>query len=143
MEETFEEDLGHATEVVLGPRHRPLHPRPVAERRRLGQRRREGSAVATAGAIRLGNTVSAALGGYRLLGPAEATLVLAAGALLVLLAVAALLFPRVVLTPMVLAASWLGGALILQSFRLRAERRRERARREREDRGAPGITARP
>ncbi len=143
MEETFEDDLGHATEVVLGPRHRPLHPRPTRERRRLGQRRREGSAVATAGAIRLGNTVSAALGGYRLLGPAEATLVLTAGVLLVLLAVAALLFPRVVLTPLVFAGSWLGGALILQSFRLRTERRRDRARREREAPGAPDVTARP
>lgn len=143
MEETFEEDLGHATEVVLGPRQRPLHPRPVRARRRLGQRRREGSAVATAGAIRLGNTVSAALGNYRLLGPAEATLVLVAGLLLILLAVAALLFPRFVLAPVVLVGLWLGGALILQASRLRAERRRERERRDREARGAPGVTARP
>ncbi len=118
MEATFEEDLGHATEVVLGPRFRPVHPKPSRppEHRR---RRRELAAVKTAGAIRIGNTVGAALGGYRVLGPAEASLVLVAGATLLVLAVAGLLFPRVVLAPLILLGLWLGAALLLQAFRLR------------------------
>jgi cardiolipin synthase A/B len=119
MEATFEEDLTHATEVVLGPRYRPLHPRPTRPPERPRRRRRELSAVKTAGAMRIGNTVGAALGGYRVLGPAEATLVLAAGAVLVLLAVAALAFPRVVLAPLIVLGLWLGAALLLQAFRLR------------------------
>jgi cardiolipin synthase len=119
MEATFEEDLTHATVVVLGPRFRPLHPRPTRPPERPRRRRRELSAVKTAGAMRIGNTVGAALGGYRVLGPAEATLVLAAGAVLVLLAVAALAFPRVVLAPLIVLGLWLGAALLLQAFRLR------------------------
>jgi cardiolipin synthase len=79
--------------------------------------------VKTAGAIRIGNTVGAALGGYRVLGPAEAALILAAGAALVLLAVTALLVPRVVLAPLIVIGLWLGLALLLQAFRLRARGR--------------------
>jgi cardiolipin synthase len=120
MESTFEEDLEHATEVVLGPRYRPLHPKPTRPPERPRRPRREGSAVKTAGAMRIGNTVGAALGGYRVLGPAEAALVLAAGTALALLAVAALLFPRVVLAPFIVLGLWLGAALLLQAFRLRA-----------------------
>lgn len=123
MQATFEEDLAHATEVVLGPRRRPLHPKPTRPPERPRRRRREGSGVKTAGAIRIGNTVGAALGGSRVLGPAEAALILAAGAALVLLAVTALLFPRVVLAPLIVIGLWLGLALLLQAFRLRARGR--------------------
>ena len=73
MERAYERDLANATELILGERRR----RPRAHDRPLfagSNRAREGSAVATAGAIRVGNTVSAALGGHRVLRPAEAGL---------------------------------------------------------------------
>lgn len=119
LERSFEDDLGNATEIVLGSRrHRP----PPGPARLVGpRRRREGSAVATAGAIRLGNTAAAALGGYRVLGPMEATLLLAAGAALLAAAALAIAFPWVVLAPVVVVLLWLGVALVLASVRVRRE----------------------
>jgi cardiolipin synthase len=120
MELCFEADLANATEIVLGARPRR---RATARRERPGGRhqRREGSAVATAGAIRLGNAVGAALGGHRVLGPAEATLLLVAGLVLVGVAALALAFPRLVLAPAIVVLVWLGLALLLESARVRRE----------------------
>jgi cardiolipin synthase len=120
MELAFEADLANATEIVLGARRRrraPAEPEAAVAR----HRRREGSAVATAGAIRLGNAVGAALGGHRVLGPAEATLLLAAGLVLVGVAALALAFPRLVLAPAIVALVWLGLALLLEAARVRRD----------------------
>jgi cardiolipin synthase len=125
MERAFEADLGNTTEIVLGAPRRRIPARPE---RLVGQhRRREGSAVAAAGAVRLGNTVGAALGGYRVLGPAEATLLLVAGVALVAVAALALVFPWLVLAPVVVVLAWLGVALIVDSAKARRESARERA----------------
>lgn len=122
LERAFETDLASATEVVLGaPPHGQRAPRTGALRaRRAGRHRsREGSALATASAIRLGNTVGAALGGYRVLGPAEATLLLVAGTALLALAALAIAFPWVVLAPVVALLFWLGLALVFDAVRVR------------------------
>lgn len=121
MEQAFEADLGGSTEIVLGRRRRRA-PR-ARERRTVRHGRREGSAVATAGVVRLGNTVGAALGGYRILAPAEAMLLLVAGVALVALAGLAFLFPRLVLAPAIVVLAWLGLALVLQSVRIRRRTR--------------------
>ncbi len=117
MEAAFEEDLENATEVVLGAArglraHAPEHPASLP-------RRREGSAVATAGAVRLGTAVGAALGARRVLGPAETVVLLWAGLALLLAALVAVLFPRAVLVPVVLVEVWLGAALLLRAYRAR------------------------
>jgi cardiolipin synthase len=125
VERAFEEDLANATEVVLGSRRRIGSVRPA---RLVGpHRRREGSAVAAAGAVRIGATVSAALGGQRVLGPTEATLLVVAGAFLLGSAALAIAFPWVVLGPFVAALVWLGAALLLESVRVRRESARARA----------------
>jgi cardiolipin synthase len=117
MERAFEADLQNATEIVLGAVRRRTESGP--ERLTGHHRRREGSAVAAAGAVRLGNVVGAALGGYRLLGPAEATLLLGAGAVLVAIAALALLVPWLVLAPVVVVLAWLGLVLIVDSVKAR------------------------
>jgi cardiolipin synthase A/B len=112
----FEEDLENATEVVLGARRPPLargHPL---------RGTREGSAVKTAGALRLGNAVSAALGGYRILGRAEATALLVPGLALLVAAVLFVLFPRAIAFPLAVLAGWLGVALLLGAARARSRR---------------------
>jgi cardiolipin synthase len=119
MELAFEADLTNATEIVLGGNREKMAARP--QRLAGHHRRREGSAVAAAGAVRLGNAVGAALGGYRLLGPAEATLLLVAGFVLVAVAALALAFPWLVLAPVVVVLTWLGVALIVDSVRVRRE----------------------
>jgi cardiolipin synthase len=119
LEAAYEADLGNSTEIVLGSRRRRA---PAAPVRLVGQnRRREGSAVVTAGALRLGNTVGAALGGYRVLGPMEATLLLATGVALLAGAALAIAFPWVVLAPVVVVLVWLGVALVIESVRVRRE----------------------
>jgi cardiolipin synthase len=115
MERAYELDLANATEVTLAPRRAPA-------RSHAATRHREGSAVAAAGAIRVGTTVGAALGGYRVLGGAEAKLLFAAGAILVAAAALSLLFPWVFLVPAAIAAAWLGVTLIIDAVKLRRGR---------------------
>jgi cardiolipin synthase len=120
MEDAFEADLTRATEVVLGarrqrrPRQGPRPPRP---------RPREGSAVSAAGALRLGRAVSAAIGGSRVLGPAEWRLLVVAAFLLAAVALVALLWPRVVATPVALVLAWLTFGLAVLARRIRRSAR--------------------
>jgi len=81
--------------------------------------RREGSAVAAAGALRLGRAVGAAIRGTRVLGPAEASLLALAAAALLLLGLAAILFPRVVAVPLAAVLLWVGVSLLVKALRLR------------------------
>lgn len=117
LEAAFEEDLRNATELVLGAArrlrgHAPAHP---AARRR----RREGSAVAAAGALRLGSVVGAALGGRRVLGPADGSALAWTGLLLLGAAAAAAVWPRVVLVPVILVQVWFGATLLAHALRMR------------------------
>ena len=117
VEEAFERDLGSATEVVLATArrlrgHAPQHP---AARRR----EREGSAVAAAGALRLGSAVGAALGGRRVLGRTEGDVLGWAGLALLGAALLAILFPRAVLVPVVAVQIWFGTVLIAHAIRIR------------------------
>ncbi len=122
MERAYEADLENSTEVVLGQRRRPA----IGGRPRLARRgrAREGSAVATAGAIRVGNSVSAALGGYRVLRPAEASLLIAGGLCLIAGAIIAVLFPWILVVPFAIAAAWLGVTLVVNGVKLRRTRAR-------------------
>jgi cardiolipin synthase len=122
MEAAFEQDLRNATEIVLGaPRglrgHAPEHP---AARRR----EREGSAVAAAGALRLGSAVGAALGGRRVLGPADGGALAWTGVALLCAALVAALFPRAALVPVIVIEIWFGVALIGHAIRMRCRRAR-------------------
>ncbi len=120
MEETYQADLANSTEVLLGlPARRPTGGRPSAAG---SNRAREGSAVATAGAIRVGNTVTAALGGHRVLRPAEASLLIAGGVALLAVATLAVFFHWILVVPVVFAAAWLGITLILDGVKLRRSR---------------------
>lgn len=123
MEAAYEQDLTRATEIVLGAHRRRRRPR--GPRSRAPHRRREGSAVVAAGALRLGNAVGAALGGYRVLGPAEARLLTIAAVLLLALGSVALVWPRVAAVPPAILAVWLAVALLVKARQLRRARRDE------------------
>ena len=121
MERTYEEDLSNSTELVLGlSRRRGRRPRVVSA---AGSGAREASAVGTAGAIRVGATLSAALGGQRVVRPAEGGVLVLGGFALVVLAVLAILVPWVLAVPVAIAAVWLGVTLIVNGVRLRRARR--------------------
>jgi len=118
MQEMYEEDLTHATEIVLSAHRRVFAARSI-------QRDRPGRAAgsmsrAAAGALRIGNTVGAAIGNWRLLGPAEAGLMTVAGFAILISAALAVLWPWIVVVPVLLAALWAGLALLVRARALRA-----------------------
>jgi hypothetical protein len=95
--------------------------------------------VSAAGALRLGRAVSAAIGGSRVLGPAESRLLVVAA--LVLGGVAALLlgYPRVLATPAAVLIAWIAVGLGVRARRLRKAGVRERAARARAAGPAPAV----
>jgi cardiolipin synthase len=119
MEQVYERDLSSATEVVLDMRRKLRAPgRPHRPRAGMGSGR--GSANrAAAGALRLGNALGAAFAGRRVLGPVEAWLMLAGGALIAACAILIALFPRLLAYPLAALAGWFACALVFRAWRLR------------------------
>jgi cardiolipin synthase A/B len=72
---------------------------------------------AAAGALRLGNALGAALSPRRLHTSVQRRLMVPAGTALVLLALVAALWPRLLAWPLGLLALWLGSALLLRAAR--------------------------
>jgi cardiolipin synthase len=134
MEHRYLEDLEYSTELVLHPRRRVRLTRAGGQRepRGHGQERRDvrgmsgqgGSASrAAAGALRLSRTVGAALTEQRVLAPTEARLVAFLGVLLLVIAVAAVLWPLVVAIPLAAICLWMSFALLIKAHSLRTARR--------------------
>ncbi|HEX6591266.1 MAG TPA: phospholipase D-like domain-containing protein [Moraxellaceae bacterium] len=116
MEAMYLEDLEQSTEIVLGER-RKVRPREPRRRRRTPARFRGGSSrVATA--MRLGNTVAAAMQ-QRELGPVEAAITLIFGAVLMALAVLGLYWPRLLAAPIAAVSLWMAICLLMRAWRLR------------------------
>lgn len=123
MEQMYLQDLNNATEIVLSEKNRV---RPVAQSDSLASLRRgnkagprPGSASRlTAGAIRVGNTVGAAITSRLVLGAAEAKIMLFGGATLLGLTALALLQPLLMVIPFSLLAGWIGVSLLIQAYQL-------------------------
>ena len=121
MEQMFLNDLSMSTEIVLTERRR-VRPTPTSERTRRPATRASGSAGrAAAGAIRLGNTVGAAITNRRALGPAEASIMQITASLLTGLALVAYLWPRVVAVPLAVISVWCAVSLVIKAHRLRSK----------------------
>jgi cardiolipin synthase len=124
MDEMFLEDLENSTELVLaGRRMRSMEPRPRAV---IIPRRLRGSAGrAAAGALRVGNTVGAALTARRMVEGGEKRMVFLGGVILLALALLWAFYPRLVAVPAVVVSAWVGLALVWRAFRLRKPQRPE------------------
>jgi cardiolipin synthase A/B len=126
MEAMYLDDLANATEVVLR-RNRvrapgvPAHPRFAAGGSSSGGR-------VAAGAVRVGNTVAAAITNTRVLEPVESTIALVAGTVLAGVASLALSYPRVIAYPIALIAAWFALAVLYRGCVLFRDRRRTRQR---------------
>ena len=119
MEQMYLDDLLKSTEIVLTDRSTVVGTTPS----RRDRARRPGSAGrAAAGAVSIGSAVGAAVTGRRLLGPAEARLMARSGALLVLLGVIGVIWPRAIAVPVVVFALWLALAALLRARALRQRR---------------------
>ena len=126
MEEMYLEDLTHATEIVLSEKRtiRLATKRP----RRLRHRREFASGSvgrAGAGAIRIGSAVGAAITNHRILGSAEAKIMLGAGLALLALALVSILRPRWIAIPAALLGGWLGLSLLVRAYKLHRSRKEE------------------
>ncbi|NII10537.1 phospholipase D-like domain-containing protein [Oleiagrimonas sp. C23AA] len=122
LTEQYQRDLENATEIVLAPRRRRRGTRVHSTEQRARPRpyRPGGSSSrAAAGALRLANTVGAALTRRRVLGRAE-TGPIAGGALaLGVLGILALIWPAVLGWPLAVIFLWLSLSLSARWWRLR------------------------
>lgn len=107
LERMFAADLANATEVVLHARGG----------HRRSSRRDDASGRAAASALRLGNTVGAALTARRPLGAAEAPTLAVGGGLLVLLGALAAWRPALLAYPLAAVAAWVGVTLLWSAWR--------------------------
>jgi len=118
MEEMYLADLENSTELVLsGKRMRSAVPRPPGKR--VPRRVRGSAGRAAAGALRVGNTVTAAISERRTLESGERRMVFLGGLALLVVAVLWGFFPRVVGIPVAVILSWLGLSLLWKAWRLR------------------------
>jgi cardiolipin synthase len=118
MQDMYLEDLTHATEIVLNEKQRVRPSRSPASPP-AGSRSRGGSAGrVAAGALSVSNTIGAALTNRRVLGPAEAKIMVCASLVLLTIAVLATLWPLLLVIPVMLCAVWLAIALLIQAYRL-------------------------
>ncbi len=142
MRRQYLADLERATEVVLRPRGRGVRVAPVGPVAARRAPAKTAAGRATVGAIRVGHAVGAALTGQRTLGPAEARVAAMGGLVVVALAVAALLWPRLVAVPLAALGLWLGAALLLYAARLARPARGagKVGRKERSERAGPGSS---
>jgi len=117
MEDAFQNDLDASTEIVLEPGRGP---RPGEARAPAPRRRRiaAGSASrAAAAAVELGSVVGAAVA-QRSLAHVESRSLGIAGAILLICAVLALAWPRVLAVPAGVALGWVALSLLVRAWRI-------------------------
>lgn len=116
MERMYIEDLARSTEIVLGRRNVacPVQDRPRVPRKVKGK----GKGSIGRGVIRVSRVVEAAITNRRILGPADAKIMLSSGAALLALAVVAGVWPRMLAVPFAVATGWIGLALLLRAYRV-------------------------
>jgi len=127
MAAQYEHDLGNATEIVLAPSRRsPGRQRVASSEPRPHRPGRPGgsSSRAAASALRLANTVGAALSERRVLGDTETGPVLAGFLGLLVLGAIGVFWPRGLAWPLAAIALWFSFNLGVRWFQLRARRRR-------------------
>ncbi|HEX8353894.1 MAG TPA: phospholipase D-like domain-containing protein [Pyrinomonadaceae bacterium] len=120
MEEMYCRDLEHSTEVVLSGRRkvRPVGGEARGERRRQRSSRKGSATRAAAGVIGVGSAVGAAITNRRVLGPAEARLMVMSAALLLVLSMVAVKWPRGVTYPLAFIGTWVALALFVRAYKL-------------------------
>ena len=124
MQAMYLDDLNGATEIVLSAKR---HPSPVVPRRM--RRRPRGAARGSAnwaakGVLRLSKAVGAAVTSSRVLGPAEASVMLSGGLTLLGFVAFAVFLPRVVAGVLAFLAAWMALSLLVQAWRLRFPRKK-------------------
>ena len=118
MEEQYERDLSHATEIVASGGHRTSRSLTSHGRARRSAHR------ALRAITGLGHSLSAAVMGSRELEQWELAPLFTVGVFVTTIAVLAFIFPKAIALPIAVLAGWAGMTLIVESFGLWRERRR-------------------
>jgi cardiolipin synthase len=123
----YELDLQNATEIVLAPRRFRRGEQILSSTPRVPRTARAGgsSGRAAAGALRIANSVSAALGNRRVLGEAAGVPWLTTAVVFATIAVIAVLWPAAIGWPFAALAGWFALNLGIRGWRQRARNRRE------------------
>ena len=124
MEAMFLRDLEHATEVVLR-RNRVRAPGAPAGQLRRASGASSGGRV-MAGAVRVGNTVAAAITNTRVLEGVESNIAIIAGTVLAVVAALAFKYPRAIAYPFGVFAAWVAAAILYRGAVL-ARRQKQRS----------------
>jgi len=124
MEAQYLRDLDNATEIVLkmSRRQRRKARNAAGASTRVPRAQGGSSGRAAAGALRLANTIGAAMANRRVLGPAESGPLLVAGIVLLIGALLAAVWPRLVAWPLALFGVWIGSSLIARYVGIRRRR---------------------
>lgn len=125
MEAMYLDDLANATEIVLDNKQRvrapgePHHPIPTTTS--------GGGSVgrAAAGAIRISNTIGAAITNHRVMEAVEGRILVTAGTLLLGLAILFAFWPKVLVYPAIFALAWMALALLYKAYKVHRTRSRE------------------
>lgn len=124
MEAAYLEDLTNATEIVLTAKRRvraPQQPSPTSKR--LSRRGTGSAGRAAAGALRVGNAISASFSNRRTMEPVEARLMAIAGVTLLLLGSLFAFFPKVLAYPAVALLTWISLTLLRRAYKIRRRRK--------------------
>lgn len=122
MEDMYLEDLADSTEIVLSDKQKV---RPIGREKRVRHRLRRSSGSAgraVAGALRISNAVGAAITNRRVLGSAEAGMMIRVSLVLLGLAVVCFLWPRVITVPLAVLGIWVAASLLVGGIKLYRER---------------------
>lgn len=128
LETQYLSDLDNATEILLRPRNRrngnermrSRTPRPPRPKHAGGS-----SSRAAAGALRIANTVGAAITQHRVLGDTESGPLLAGTALAAVLTLVAVFWPAVIAWPLALIGAWFAVNLAVGWWSMRRRRKRK------------------
>ncbi len=127
MESLYLRDLANSTEIVLDDRRKMRAPGQPRRPRGAMARGSASTSAVTAGAVRIGNAVGAALTNRRILGPIEARLMTLVGLALCALSVLVTIFPRALAYPVAAVGLWGGLALLWKGIKLRQSARQSAA----------------
>ena len=118
VEAMYENDLANATEILLSPHNRV---QPLVRSARVRGRFRGSASRAAAGALRISNTVGAAITNHRVLGPAEAGIMVVVGLAILGIVTVGMLWPLAVVLPLCVLGAWIAVSLLVRAFVLRRE----------------------
>jgi cardiolipin synthase len=118
MHEQYLKDLENSTEIVLNLQKR-VRPTSKLKRHYVRGERRGSAGRVTAGAVRIGNTVGAAITNRRPLGSAEAYTTFLSGLFLLAISIIAFIWPITLGFPIAAISLWIALTLLYKTWRLK------------------------